>query len=348
MQLYAISISVTLEAPFLIAGNDNSEWGRDIAQIRNQDGDPIIPDTHLRGVLSHAADGDTALARYLDNPRKSEEQLEAENWTLNGRNRRLIFCDLVAQGHRVSTGRSTRTRIDDETGTAKDGTLMVAELVAPPGELVAFSGTALLWADHQAAAAQVVKDLRAIKGQVEAIGRFKTVGWGRLVDMTFGDPKGIPSTGTTPVPLGAFDLTFQLDRPVLVDARRMDSNTMESAAIIPGNAIKGALSGHLERLGHDPRTGDLKRHLEEMVVGQARPVWDKYPLVGRAPSDLAESVRRKTPRTLTIWPGCPGCGQTSRVGQPRNLTGWSARPAPMCRSTLKRRRPKRVRCSPRR
>ena len=52
--LFRYDICLGIRAPFLIGGGAAARFGVDVIQLRDPDGRPIIPDTHLKGVLRAA------------------------------------------------------------------------------------------------------------------------------------------------------------------------------------------------------------------------------------------------------------------------------------------------------
>ena len=301
MRLFSVKVSVTLLSPFLIGGNDNRAWNLDAAQIRDQDGHPIIPHSHLRGMLRHAARGLAGLAGLFpiteDGLPDTDDRSE--------KSARLILSDLVADGLTDNAGDVTRVSIDSDTGTAKDGHLLVAELVAPVGLPVLFVGHALLWANDDRQALAEVAALNKAARLIAAMGRYKTVGWGEVQGITLAPPVEEKPKALQGGPIGAFDLTFGLDRAVLVDPEIKDSNTVAGRSVIPGAAIKGALAEHLRRRGHDPAQGALSRVLAGMVIGhsvpgQKGPQQKWQPLVAVAPADIVYRTVVKGEKAATL------------------------------------------------
>jgi CRISPR/Cas system CMR subunit Cmr4 (Cas7 group RAMP superfamily) len=286
---------ISHEAFCLIGGNPVGTWGLDAQQARNQAGRPIIPYSHIRGVLRHAAAaaGKDALfgvrGLFFGAIRKAETEDERKQEERNNeedsKRARLILSDLVADFDGKST-RTTRVAIEDDSGRAKEGHLLVAELVAPAGRQVSFTGDALLWSETRDNADDEVKSLQAAAQAVFALGRFKTVGWGEVasIELSLGGEQLMQST-----PAGTdkpFLLSFTLDRPFLVDAEEKDSNTLTGRPIIPGAAIKGALAEHMRRRGLDPDGNDFGHLLSHMTVGHAVPMLDGKPVVGQEAEDF--------------------------------------------------------------
>ena len=208
---------------------------------------------------------------------KKEEERNNEE---DSKRARLILPNLVVDFDGKSS-RTTRVAIEDDSGRAKEGHLLVAELVAPAGRQVGFTGDALLWSETRDSAEDEVKSLQAAAQAVFALGRFKTVGWGEVasIQLSLGGEQLMQSA-----PAGTdkpFLLSFTLDRPFLVDAEEKDSNTLTGRPIIPGAAIKGTLAEHMRRRGLDPDGNDFGHLLSHMIVGHAVPMLDGKPAVAQ-------------------------------------------------------------------
>ena len=273
---YTFALKLTLQAPFLIAGSIPTSYGVDVAQIRDLSGNPIIPDTHIKGVLrhawamfeaeaislSHTADKMFGLTR--DTPGGGTDELQY------GDAQGIIsFTDLVAQ-QPPTRNAVTRVAIEDATGTAAEGMLVTVEQVAGAGKSVEFAGCFTAHCGSLAKAEALKRDVEMALGAVEAIGRFKTVGFGRITGVEVGPPQPRASVA---LPSGfsdaaGFALTFRLNKRLLVDIKRLDSNTLVGAEIIPGAVLKGALALSLTQ---SEKLGGCGGALSRMVMSQAVP-----------------------------------------------------------------------------
>lgn len=276
---YSYTMKLTLQSPFLIAGSQPSHYGIDVVQIRDLGGNPIIPDTHIKGVLRHAwtmleAEGIVAplstnrlFGLTRDKPEGGTDELhygDAQGL--------LSFTDLVTVQPR-NRDAVTRVSIVDATGAADDGALVTVELAAGAGKELEFSGSFTAHCLSLVEAVELRHKIELALGAIEAIGRFKTVGFGRILHAEVGEPQ---AEVRAPLPPGAaqatdFELAFRLNKRVLVDINRVDSNTLSGSEIIPGTALKGALARRLALAGKKPLLGDLRRVLSRMLVSQAVP-----------------------------------------------------------------------------
>lgn len=273
---YTFALKLTLQAPFLIAGSIPTTYGVDVAQIRNLHGNPIIPDTHIKGILRHAwamfeaeaislsHTADKMFGLNRDSPSGGAYELQY------GDAQGLVsFTDLVAE--RPATRNAvTRVAIEDATGTAAEGMLVTVEQVAGVGKLVEFTGSFTAYCESLATAGSLLREVRLALGAVEAIGRFKTVGFGRVAAVEVGPPQPQVSTDfpTSFSQTTEFALTFRLSKRLLVDIKRLDSNTLVGAPIIPGAVLKGALARSMDLLG---KSKDCGGFLSRMVMSQAMP-----------------------------------------------------------------------------
>ena len=282
---YRYDLTITLRAPFLLAGSDRRAFGVDLSQIRDHRDRAVIPDTHIKGVLRHAWDftGATgALGRVplfgYDPPQDGavggeidEEVVRAQE--LGGR---LYFYDLVdLEAHEPS--RATRVSIDDETGTAREGHLLTIEQLAVPGEEVTFSGHCVAFLDSEEEADTLETYLETALSAISSLGRFKTVGYGRIVDPIVRLAEAhIPALGAAHSGTATrYSIRFTPDKPFLVDISRSDKNTLAGGTIIPGGALKGTLARKFQLAGRDPFTGKLGEVLSRMRISQAVPEQDK-------------------------------------------------------------------------
>ena len=182
LKLFDLRITIILEAPFLFAGNEPPFFGVDIPQIRNRFGAPIIPDSHIKGVLRHACMELGSLKGFdLDVPTLFGSKTNDIGEDGKGL---ASFSDLVAkidQADVPTTRTVTRVSIDDTTRTAKAGHLLSVEQVVGAGKEIEFSGLCHLIAKDEGEATDVTSIFDEALRLVPAMGRFKTVGFGRLV-----------------------------------------------------------------------------------------------------------------------------------------------------------------------
>lgn len=271
---YSYRLSVSLRAPFVLAASGRQAFGVDISQIRDPDGCVVIPGTHIRGVLHHAWDwlgADGPLGR---------DRLFGRSGTADGAEAELVpsgllwFTDLKLKSDVSGVCQSvTRVSIDDATGTAADGHLIAIEQIADIGETVEFEGHCTTFLHDPAHATELREQLELALSSVSSLGRFKTVGYGRVVEYHVGPPERIADAlGPASAAKGRrLMLRFTPDRPFLVDISRPDMNTLQGASIIPGGVLKGALARKFALAGLAPDRKPLASVLSRLRIGHAFP-----------------------------------------------------------------------------
>lgn len=276
-------LTLTLRSPFLMRALHGARFGAGAAQLRDEDGTPIMPADQVRGIFRHAlhelcaatggrAIGEALLRRLFGAKSRGQDETGEHD---RPERALLIFSDLRAPSLAgTASGETTRIAIDDETGAARTGHILVSELVAPMGAEVAFAGTIVgLLADDEVET--VAAALRKAMPLITAVGTAKSAGFGEVlaersrIAVAADRPLALPSGGAAAQARLAFRLTF--DRPILVDAWQADRNMSVGAAIVPGAALKGALARKLMLAGEDPENGRCSAALAALVVSHAFP-----------------------------------------------------------------------------
>ncbi|MFM2043794.1 MAG: hypothetical protein RLY86_2370 [Pseudomonadota bacterium] len=272
---HELTIRLTLRSPFLMPGPTTASLGLDSGPLLDEFGRALVPADQVKGLLRAAC---RTLAQATDGGIIKDGEIDAlfgcrspevgalQNEPARGR---LIVADLV--GPRPDLDKNgqpltlTRVAIDERTGAAKQGALVVVGLVAPVGKTVSFESTAILRCSPDEAkrwATALDKALRLIP----AVGSSKTAGFGEVV----AEETEVRLTGTAtaltlpaaPARNGAdrAHLRLTLDRRFVVDSTRLNDNVFVGSEIIPGAVIKGALARRLELAGTDPTaSADLSR-----------------------------------------------------------------------------------------
>lgn len=274
---------LTLRSPFLFEGTVNTRTGVDSAYLRDQDDCPIIPSSQVRGVL-RAAMGE--LANATKGSVISDDEIrnlfgDESAGGVDGSNEPLracaIFGDLTAN-HPGAALQFTRIQLDESSGTVKRGSLQVIELAAPIGAEAAFHGQIIIRYPNGLDPARIERSLKKALALTPCIGAIKSAGFGEIIQEKSSvkerEKDRVALTPAAPAAVSSgtlwFDLT--LDRPLIVDSVRVAENVFESASIIPGAAIKGALAQRLELAGLKPSEGALDAALEGLRVSHAFPV----------------------------------------------------------------------------
>lgn len=296
---YRFDLNLTLEAPFLIAGTRAPGFGIDVGQMRDRGGNAIIPATHIRGVLRHACG-------YLE---ENGPPLAMTCDVLFGKGHsdptkpyvhaaRLWFRDLVSE-NQPTHGRLTRVSIDDDTGAARRGHLLVIEEVAPVGATVPFKGKCCGLFASQGEADTIAELLTRALRCIVAMGRFKTAGYGRVADFD-----AVTAVFETDVlapaltgPEREIEVSFTIDSPLLVGTTKPDANTVLGAVTIPGAALKGALARKFDMAREIapsvPQPAELDAALSRMRVSHA--------FLGKPDPDLLNKVQVRGKNDLQEW-----------------------------------------------
>jgi hypothetical protein len=262
-------ITLTILSPFLFPGISAGRFGVDRVGLRDRNGHLVIPQDQIRGVLRDALD---RLDNRKINTDFGQSSADARDWqdgNFAPARGRLHFSDLVCTKTSANTTFAHRVKIDPDSGAADEGHLMVIELPFPPGETATFSGE-VTFAGPASDAQRVGADLDAALRVPLSIGALKSVGFGRIerASCIKVDRPG----KRVPLPSGT-DLLwrFSVDRPYLVNARRVADNAFYGQIDIPGAALKGALAQTLAAQGHDITSPDIASYLSGMVIGMGRP-----------------------------------------------------------------------------
>jgi len=283
-----LSVSITLRSPFLFRAASGGVFGVDMAALRHPDGRPLIPADQLRGVLRHGLADIVAAAPKIFSQAELDElfgkaaadardaaAITGANYTPD---RGFILCgDLVAEEAGPTDNLSMRVAIEPETGAARPGALMFAELCVPPGQEVVFIGEiVVLVAVGREARIMTALD-RALR-LLTAIGAQKSVGFGEVTHvalrevsrraLTLPAPPDGAAGAAKPEPV-AYRMRF--DRPFLVDAVREADNLYVGAEVVPGAVVKGALARCLTLAGENPETGAFAALLAGLLVSHAFP-----------------------------------------------------------------------------
>lgn len=314
-------LRLRVESPFVSHGLTVAAWGIDIAQCRDAKDRVVLPAELIRGNLRHA------FAEIGRDPVPLFGQKETDRGG-------LILGDLVAQldqGGKLQF--LTRVAIDDATGAAQGGALFSIELARPIGQVVTFEGPLVVFAADET----VFDDLRAALERIVAVGAFKTVGFGVVVDWALDlvpDQVASRPLASRPAPradLGdRVEVTLQFDRPLLVDARRVANNVFQGQAVIPGGVLKGALAARVRRGGWD----GLDQALSRMRIGHAFPVGEDGRLSHRPlPLSLVIGEQGGAVRDLLLAP--PDAPPPLLNGQaPRFALDWKPAEAGAVRKHL--------------
>ncbi|MCC5975663.1 MAG: hypothetical protein JJT81_16645 [Rubellimicrobium sp.] len=263
MRRFALAIEIRIRSPFLFPDTVSGAFGLDRIALRDAKGRPVLPQEQVRGVLFHACRDaaqamqkkrDTRLAIFGRGSADSRDEgadQSTQSADFEPARGRILFSDLVADTLGASQ-RSVRVAIDPDTGAAEDGKLMFAELVAPPGASVSFTGQAVLLATQQEAA-EWVPLITGATSWVSAIGAMKSAGFGEVEAFIISRKADAPlAANVAAIAPDWQQYALRFDRRFAVDVRRVAANVYVGQDVVPGGVIKGALARKLDLCGQLP------------------------------------------------------------------------------------------------
>ncbi len=292
-------LAIQIKAPFLSSGLAQEFYGLDISLIRDHLGRIIIPGEQVLGVLRHMFESKTdqmfesktdqtdtetneALSHWFG---KQGKQLD-ENVPDDDSWRHLKIFDLVLSGDsaNLAEDKLTRIAIDDETGTARDGALIIMEQAFGIGKILTFEGAFRLMGSEKQIAA-ILPWIEMYLKNIPALGLGKGAGFGQLgsVCVQIDEEKEVCWPGTVePGENNAVDLVLTFEHPFLVDPE-LAGNVYTGNDEIPGAVLKGVVARLLTEAGL--MTKERGKLLSQTVFGFAKPLSD----TGR-PSALPQSL----------------------------------------------------------
>ena len=275
MKRVDISITLPVRVPVLCAGLGQPAFGVDAGFIRNEQGRPIIPRDHLKGLLRDALETLAAKSAVGLTQELIDDWLgQPTDGKGEPRSGRVILDDLEwgGNGGDASAPHYPRVSINEETGAAGEGMLAFFEQIALPGQELAFTGRLVAFIED--GEETLLRDAlqKALK-LIPAVGAMKSAGFGEVVrenvQVEVKSKQSCPQSDHS-LPEGdslTFDITF--DRPVLFDAVHKAENLFVGSPVIPGSVIKGALAWLLQKAGENPAENEA---LSGMLVSHAFPL----------------------------------------------------------------------------
>ncbi len=278
---HELTISVTLRSPFILPGLNVASLGIDTPALRDEAGQPLVPADQVKGLLRAAmvslvTVGAASRQELVELFGKASPDAAGGVTASNAPERGgLITADLAADLMPPADPHSiTRIKINDATGAVQHGALQVVELVAPVGQDVPFTGTAILRCPPERLE-RLVGLLAKAWALVPAIGGAKSAGFGRVTQarVTVAASAPLLPAAVADKAVDSVWLDVSFDRRLLVDAKRLSDNVWRGSEIVPGAAIKGALARALELAGERPEAADspLGQALSTIRIGHAFP-----------------------------------------------------------------------------
>jgi len=258
----AIDIDLYVIGPFITQSSEPGPWGLDACLMRNGDGRPIIPGTHIAGKLRQALEElnsafDSGSHSQVPGQMEINRLLGGEAWgeTLNSRPKQLLFDDFVMLGETPGYAIRYRIRMDPSRGAAQDQAQLMLESPFPSGEKICFVGRIEFLASDKQEAKRVFNLIETGFQWFTQMGAWHSQGFGRVSNVNLGGP--IITEPDTEVITGieALDLVIKPRAPFCVDAATPADNLFRSGEIISGSTLLGCL---FEMLG-----GEANRNKED-------------------------------------------------------------------------------------
>lgn len=300
--LQVFTLSITLQAPYLVHGNDAGRYGLHATLLRDHRRRPVLPGTLLAGRIAEVWKAHGEVLGQADPDEWFGEPGEDEA-RQKGRRARLRVADLTLQtikGEPFDLTKpthefdATRVQLDQDTGSVRHGALLAVEQVSLPGAELTFEGEWHVRADQGAAETLRKQLLVALQLQTQ-IGAWRNIGFGRVlkVEVTRKVEGGVTRR---PMPPGAwadgrrrFALTS--DDALCLSASTQRGNVFVSVDHVSGGTIKGVLARMLterhgvKSLDELPRLA-LARHFDKVRVTHALPAKHE----GKRPVPLPQSL----------------------------------------------------------
>lgn len=301
--LFEVPLTLTVAAPFMTKASDPGRWSMDavIARVRHgpNKGKPYIAGTLVTGRLREAWDHMRPLAaKARDFDPKADEWLGAKSRDFRPARKRLVIPDMIAEVTAESANSIQRIKIDRARGAVEKGAIQIIEQAAISGSSLRFSGRVQLYAEAREAKT-ILRHLRAGLVWLTNLGAFRGVGFGRLRSVELGPLAPVASESPPAVDPSGFGMTLALDRPLCVAGRHIADNLFESAEVLPGSVLKGALAQTwAHRLGKsdtsvdaefDPARPALSEHFSQVRFLHAFPSQDAARRPVQWPNSLVQA-----------------------------------------------------------
>ena len=258
--LQVFTLSITLQAPYLVHGNDAGRYGLHATLLRDHRRRPVLPGTLLAGRIAEvwkahgSALGGADPYEWLGEPGEDEARQK-------GRRARLRVADLTLQtieGEPFDLTKpthefdATRVQLDQDTGSVQHGALLAVEQVSLPGAELTFKGEWRVRADQGEAETLRKQLLVALQLQTQ-IGAWRNIGFGRVTAVNVTRAEGAV-TGGRPQPAawanGRRRFALTSDDALCLSASTQRGNVFVSVDHVSGGTIKGVLARMLtERHG---------------------------------------------------------------------------------------------------
>lgn len=259
---YEIQLDITIEAPYLVHGNDPGRYGLDATLLTDHRGRPVLPGTLVAG----------RIVEVWHNLGSMLGGANPTNWfgskgSVLGSRARLKVDDLVLQsinGQPLQVNKSgfdtTRIRQNGDTGAVDHGALFVAEQIAAPGAQLSFSGTWRTWATDDEIASLVPQLKAALLLQTQ-LGAYRSVGFGRVKAVQIGAASAVSASLKLASTDDRHRFALRTDGALCVGSRSRRGNVFESTDVISGGTILGAIATMLGAKYGQPNLSNINSAL---------------------------------------------------------------------------------------
>ena len=280
MKKVALTIELTLIAPFLTKSTDIGAFGIDVPFARSDGKKLQFPRKLIKGCLRQAleeisdATGNTdksQIEKWFGDKSLYEKISDAEtirtNTSVEPKRGKLFFSDFTT-GETGEKKTRIKISIDSERGAVKENHLMVIESPFKPQERITFTGNITYFAEDNVEGNQiknwVIKGLKWITN----LGALENINFGRLetVSVTENNEKEFthsaqPSTGAE-----SFTLILKPKESFCISKRRTTENLFESEEFISGGVIKGCIAETIRLIKdkEETKNSEFKELLENL------------------------------------------------------------------------------------
>ncbi|BDI05761.1 RAMP superfamily CRISPR-associated protein [Sphaerotilus microaerophilus] len=312
-QFHELRLSITLQSPYLVHGNDPGRYGLHATLLTDPRGVPILPGTLVAGRIAEAwtahgqdlggADADLWFGKpgYGPHDGGKRARLQVADLGLQSINGQPF--DAQAPRHDLDMA---RVQIDPDTGSVRPAHLLMVEQVAPAGAELCFEGRWHGWAEAEEAQ-RLALQLRAALLLQTQLGAWRNVGFGRLLSVQVEAhphrPATAPSSGLTATPPRRRRWQILTTEPLCIASRSRRGNVFESGDVIPGSALLGAIATSLcQRAGVatvNAVSGSsvLARHFDALRCTHALPARRD----GARPAPLPQSLVTHAGQCVDAW-----------------------------------------------
>lgn len=260
-------LTLTFQGPLLTQSSGTIALGLDVEMQYYQDL-PAINGSLIRGNIRHTLNEfDQILEGELTKDintwfgSESISQYKPQRTKID-----FDFFWLLTTNYKKTQNQRTRIAINQRTGTVEEGALQIVEDCFPIGsDNPVFSGKINARFIDRKEQKQFEKWLNKALDYIPAMGSFKGIGWGKLIEAKLNSQK--TEHPTLPENATRFGIQLQFDRPFCLGRpRTTESNQIISDDFIAGNVIKGLIA----RLYNDDKETLAKQLcFDQLIISHA-------------------------------------------------------------------------------